>query len=445
MNKLKIRLVVGVLTIFVVVGIVASPQVARDFLKDQTMTNATEMWKLCVVTDELGWIRLREDCVERFDQVFLQEDFWGFNYNNSRELITGFARSSLLRVDVNTRSTYLPYDTHFVENRPTLAEVLDSTKQLERFPLINNVLNTPHCAKLTEGSWELDTSLYDVCKSRELVLHAYWLDICVTNFNLHHWWNKPASVKNKISEMHGSMPRHEDKHLGYSTFFQLKEKIEERDRFEKKQDTGLLVDWINANSSLLNETTTIEQLTEINLKNLWIMNHCKSFPYDSYQESLATLPLLGISTTKFKSNMPRELSTIYEKLMGIAARTGDAWAIRSINPPTDWNEDDEVDVEGDFFNFVFEFDSLLYHRYMASRRWGSESREERLKHVVRAYELTKQQFGEDITLHRVGIDKIYYPTQRLSHYVELNRFKFVPRIKDEMLDLLGNKSEVTDQ
>lgn len=119
--------------------------------------------------------------------------------------------------------------------------------------------------------------------------------------------------------------------------------------------------------------------------------------------------------------MPHELSVIYEKLMGIAARTGDTLAIRSINPLTDMDEDHGVDIEGDFLTLFW----ILSLRCCTVTWFPNSGFGERLKYVVLPYEPRKQQYDEDVTLCPVDTDKTNYFSKRLSHFVEQNRFNFI--------------------
>ena len=363
---------------------------------DQVYLDPSEAWDTCVVTDDMGWISLHPDCVDGFDDMFLHEDFWGFNFNNGRNLLPDFARPAFYRRDVNGRSIYLPHAVYLVQNRPKLQEVINA-EQVDRVRLVENVLNSPHCANLIGSPWKVDASLYDVCKSRELVLHAFWIDVCVTNIFLYDWLNTPHSVSNKISKMYGREGRYEEKHLGYSRFYQQIENIIDRDRnrlqhnLDHRAGTGGSIESVK-------DGITVEQLKELNLKNLWVMNHCTSMPYAPVQEFFETLPLLGNTRKKFESNASRELGELYDRLMAIAIRTGDEWAMRSFEPPEDWDDDDDVDEVANFFNFILQIDPLLYHRYRSSYMYGPDSQEQRIEHALQAFKLAKMKYTEDVSV-----------------------------------------------
>ena len=267
--------------------------------------------------------------------------------------------------------------------------------------------------------------------------------MCVTNFDLYDSLNTPYSVYNKTMDMPGSKGhRYEEKFVGYSNFHRHIETIIERVRQENEEQVPkVLEEWVRVSFPELSDTITVEQLQEINLKNLWIMRHCESMPYASYQEYLATLPELGVTKTHFEADMHNELTDLYQKIMGIAVRTGDKWAIRSIEPPEDWDEDDDVDEISDFFNFIAQIDPLLYHRYMSTKSYGSESQERRLEHALRAFELTRNEYGQDIQVRWTDTREILVPAKRLSHYIKLNRFTFSSRYTEDYLDALGGIAE----
>ena len=106
---------------------------------------------------------------------------------------------------MNLRPIHLPYtfeDIELIPDRPKMQDVFD-IQRIEREPLVDNVLHDPQCSTLTNSPWRLDTSLNERCHARDLVLYAYWIDTCVTNFNLYKRLNMPYEIYNRIFELSG--------------------------------------------------------------------------------------------------------------------------------------------------------------------------------------------------------------------------------------------------
>jgi len=353
-----------------------SPVLDKPFGYDVLRT-----WDECVDMDENGWVRLADDCLEELDPIFLR------------------------------------YVFHI--------------QRIEQEPLVDNVLHDPQCSTLTNGPWRLDTSLNERCHARDLVLYAYWIDTCVTNFNLYKRLNMPYEIYNRIFELSGGESIYKSKGLGDSLFIRNQRKLLEKRRTESIRGTGSTAMIETVVSGGLNSKVTVEQLTDMNLKNLWVMRQCESFPHDLYQEPVENLPQLGITSTGIKPNHWLELMELHDTLKGIAIRTGDEWAIRSFAPPRERRDE--------FLSFLSKVNPSLYHRCMSTHEYGPKADKDRLEHALSAFKLIRTELDEALTIE--FNNEVLTPVNRLSHYTKLNKFYLSDKYDDEYLDsLLENRN-----
>lgn len=410
------------------VGLTSKSNNSDIFIQtDQISMEVSQAWDACVFTDSDGWVSLRDECIDSFDHMFLDEDYWGFNFNNGRDIVVSFKRLNTMRQDVNRLSIHLTPDVYLSPDRPKMRDVFD-VKLVEREAIVDYAMHDSQCYELLDNEWRMETAMRDHCKSRDLVLYAYFIDSCVTNFDVYKNVNMPYAVRNRIAEIRGNHRRYDEKYIGYSQFHKYIEEINEGKYKESKQGHIEIDGQLRVAYPALHYSTTVEQLTELNLKNLWVMKRCESMTQVDYLDALETLPLLGVTKESFKSQMWRDLIVLYKQLMTISARSGDQWAIQSIEPPHHKN--------GDFFLFISQNNPLLFHRYMSTTRYGSKSHEKRLEHAIQAYELAKLEFGEDVSIQGVYSREVLLPTQKLTDYIKLNEFDFPKQYTTELLETI---------
>ena len=390
-----------------------------------------ELWENCVTTDEQGWVHLDDDCLDELDLILLADEYWGFNYNHSKDVLYWLRNVYHNRWYINLRAAYLPFsfdDIAQVPDRPTMRDVFD-IKQPERAPIVDKVLNDPQCAKLAAGPWEIDDSLRDRCHTREIVLYAYWIDACVTNYKLYLKLNTPYTVQNNIAKLQGKEVSYPSAEHGDSYFKGYQTRLLDKEREKSTRGTGSSPPVEKTVSGTPSSEVTLELITEINLKSLWVRKHCEAMPHESFQEALAALPRFGITSSGLEPGQWKELTNQYRQLMGIAVRTGEPWAIQSFEPP-------KAEEDTEFWTFLSTTNPLLYHRYMGTLQYGPSDQEERLKHVIQAFKLSRVQFGPEVIV-QVGTDgETYLPTQRLTHYLELNKFWSIKEYDEDYLDSL---------
>lgn len=390
-----------------------------------------QTWDECVDMDENGWVGLADDCFEELDPIFLRDDVWGFNLNHSKDVLPYLRELGRTRLDVNLRAIHLPYtfeDLDLLPDRPKMRDVFD-IQRIEREPIVDNVLHDPQCSTLTNGPWRLDTSLNERCHARDLVLYAYWIDTCVTNFNLYKRLNMPYEIYNRIFELSSGESMYKSKGLGDSLFIRNQQKLLEKRRAKSIRGTGSTAMIETVVSGGLNSKVTVEQLTDMNLKNLWVMRQCESFPHDLYQEPVEGLPQLGITSTGIKPNHWLELMELHDTLMGIAIRTGDKWAIRSFAPPQERRDE--------FMSFLSKVNPSLYHRYMSTHEYGPKADKDRLEHALSAFKFIRTELDEALTIE--FNNEVLTPVNRLSHYTKLNKFYLSDKYDAEYLDSLLEK------
>jgi len=423
MNKVKQLRRLGTLVLALSV---ASSTIAQEISApgDSIDYEVLELWADCIVMDESGWVQLRDDCVDVLDPIFMQDDFWGFNLNHSKDVLPYIRPHGDARQHINLRAIYLAYsfeDIDLIQGQPKMRDIFD-IKRTERAPLVDKVLHDPLCSKLWNGPWQSDNSLNKSCYSRDLVLYAYWIDTCITNLDVYKKLNMPYEIYKKLYSSNVT-----SKHIGDSSFTRKLQRLTDkrRQRFERGTGSPQLTETVVSGG--LASWVTAEQLTEMNLKSLWVMKHCDSLPHDTYQEAVANIPKLGTTQKEVGwSDQWFELVELYDRAMGVAIRTGDDWAIRSFEPPRTQT--------AAYLSFLSEVNLSLYHRYMSTHEYGPKAKEERLEHAVQAFKLAREAHGKELIIK--DEDATYLPTQRLSHYTNLSGIHISDEYDETYLDSL---------
>ena len=204
-------------------------------------------------------------------------------------------------------------------------------------------------------------------------MYAYWIDTCITNLRVYKKLNMPYEIYKKLYSSNVT-----NKHLGDSSFTRKLQKLTDERRKQSERGTGSPPLTETVVSDGLASWVTVEQLTEMNLKSLWVMKHCDNLPHDTYQEAVASIPNLGI-TQKAVGWWDQwfELVQLYDKAMDVAIRTGDDWTIRSFEPPRMQT--------AEYLSFLSEVNPALYHRYMSTHEYGPKAPEERLEQAIQAF------------------------------------------------------------
>ena len=166
---------------------------------------------------------------------------------------------------------------------------------------------------------------------------------------------------------------------GKLTFDENMEEIRRRDAPD--------YEWEHPMFSPMSKITELS-ITEFAMHSSWIAAQCASLPGTAFDDELRPVAVVRGDASVFEIDEYAEIvKKGHDAALGIAARAGDPWAIRSYYPPHPKNDPA-------YWTALRETNPLLVHRWMASAVGGTMlSAEEQLWHAVKAYAIERERFA----------------------------------------------------
>ena len=299
------------------------------------------------------------DCFDRLTKYFGPKPIW--------EMADMAYYMAVVNVDVsgqliNHRAGYLKFSGSdlLFQAVPTWADLFDG-REYERQRIVAGVFADDACRGLAERG-AIRPELAERCRARDLFKYASHLDFCLTGLKRNMLLFNPGQQAGKL------------------VYEENIEEIRRRDAPDYEWDIPEL--------SPVPEITELS-ITEFAMHSSWMAAKCAALPATAFDEELRPVVAARGNASVFDID---EYAMVAKKghnaALGIAARAGDAWAIRSYYPP-------HPTKDPAYWDALRETDPLLMHRWMASVIGGTMlSAEEQLWHAVKAYTIEREHFPD---------------------------------------------------
>lgn len=283
-------------------------------------------------------------CLETLHTYFMDNPIWDVSgrlsyYTGKRSRSSGPA--------INDRSRYLPFTRadYMLDEVPTWSDIFDGRMD-DRHDIVLQVFQDDACRALARRGG-IQPELAQRCHAKELFKFATHLDACLTGFQRNMLLMSPQRTDGK------------------SVFQNSIDEITRRSGADRD--------------------VRLATLAELHMHALWMTGVCTSLPATAFDDDLQSMQLGNLGNSDFSI---AEFSTIMEKghdaALGIAARSGDEWAMLSYYPP-------HPKRDPDYWQAMQQINPLLLHRWMASFVGGMVlSDEERMWHAVKAYAIERE-------------------------------------------------------
>ena len=311
---------------------------------------------------------ISDSCHVALTTYFSTQPIWAYGELRYFDSFRGLKLLWVRRI--NERPFLLAYSRadYAIEKVPLLGDIFDGqvNQRLERF---GQVLEDEECENLNRRrSTGIKENLAVRCSAREIYKYATYLDVCATG-------KQRLEALNAIDEL-----------------------SKERDLTTYDMSVSLTENKIQDFES---RTLLLEQLEKGYLHAYWVTEQCNS-------NRLALVPNPWVSATdqsvqwSTDKNFLRAIRRTHDVALRIAAKGGDAWAIRSF-PLSAHNS-------GEFNEDVREKYPLLIHRHLASYTGSGLSkdlaREERRRHQAKAYLILEDQEGIQVAQKVIDISDL---------------------------------------
>ena len=302
-------------------------------------------------------------CFDRLTRYFKPEPIWemagGMYYYVHSNL-----RYAWPAINPRGSSSYLKFTKadYLLQEVPTWSDIFDG-RILERQDIVKSVFEDDACRALAEKGG-IRPELAERCQARELFKYATYLDACLTGF------------RRSRELMHTPSER--------SVYEMTMDEIRRRDALngETEYPDPALLGHGETSPDLVTELG----ITEFHMHSSWITRMCIALPGMAFNGDLQPVWQGELSDSGFfeKIEIGKFIEQGHDAALGIAARSGDAWAIQSYISPG-------LSTDPDYWNTLREINPLLVHRWLATDMvGGSLSDEEQLWHVVKAYSIGRE-------------------------------------------------------
>ena len=305
-------------------------------------------------------------CIDGLNRYFMAEPIWEVTkLNYFTPLDHNFSGLA-----INKRFLYLPSspsDHIQLVDAPVWSHIFDGANH-NRHDIVTQVFQDDSCRPLAKHGG-IDRTLAEHCQARELFKYATYQNACLTGNRWHAiLTSRATSVDENIFEY--SVNEIKRLYPGESV-----------ERHEK-----------------------IADLDEAYAYSMWIVNVCSNSPlavFDDDLQSTELIELIGKQTGRKTAQIAIKLRIGHDAAMGIAARSGDEWAIQSYYPPSPRQD-------SYYWKTLHTTNPLLVHRWMATHIGATVLNEtEQMWHTVKAY----------------AIERETNPNLDLTDYVDQNRFR----------------------
>lgn len=301
------------------------------------------------------------ECFDRLTKHFDPKPIW--------KMADMFYYIAVVNVDysgqvINRRAGYLNFsDADYLHRDvPTWRDIFDG-REGERHRIVERVFSDNTCRGLAERGG-IQPELAERCQARDLFKYASHLDSCLTGFRRNRELLNPERKDGKL------------------TFDENMEEIRRRDA------PGY--EWEHPKFAPMPEITE-SSITEFAMHSSWIAAQCASLPGTAFDGELRPVAAARGNASVFDideyATIVGDMKKGHDAALGISARAGDPWAIRSYYPP-------HPKKDPAYWTALRETNPLLVHRWMASAVGGTMlSAEERLWHAVKAYAMERERFA----------------------------------------------------
>lgn len=288
--------------------------------------------------------RIGDDCLRKLNAYFFDRPIWDVAGPLFYFVDVNIDTSAHA---INRRSGYLSFNSadYLLDEVPLWSDIFDGSIQ-DRNDVVLGVFRDDVCRALA-WSGGVQPALAERCQARELFKYATHLDACLTGFQRNMVLMKPQRSD------------------GRSIYQNSIDEIVRQDRPSRDAQ--------------------VAELAELHMHALWMTGICTSFPAMAFDDDLQPLQLGNLGNTDFTmAQFSKKMETGHNAAMGIAARSGDEWAMQSYYPP-------HPKRDPDYWQAMQRNNPLLLHRWMASVVGGVVlSDEERMWHAVKAYAIERE-------------------------------------------------------
>ena len=359
--------------------------------------NIVEIAETCDHGYAFAYNRTGRDCIEKLNEYYLPQPIWNVAGPLSYYVYVNRRASTHA---INRRSGYLPFahaDYHLEGPPPTWSDIFDGAVH-DRKDLVLGVFRDGACRALTKTG-EIRPTLAERCHARELFKYATHLDACLTGFRRYE-----ALVNPQRSD-------------GKTVFQNSVQEIARRDDPDREAQ--------------------LAKLTEMYMHALWMTRTCASLPAVAFDDELQPMQFGNLGTSDFSiDEFSKIMAKGHDAALGIAARSGDEWAIQSYYPP-------HPKRDPAYWKAMQRINPLLFHRWMATFVGGTFlTDEERMWHAVRAYSIERETSPDrrladylvDVKEGRIALDEMLagYGVSVEGEHTSLGEL-VLRRIEDETL------------
>lgn len=332
---------------------------------------------------------LSDKCYSELDGYFLSRPVWE---ESVMYLYTG-QYGAIHRSLVSLRSQYLDYDsTDYQDGKfPLWRDIFDDGIET-RHDVVVKVFNDEACREIgTSGA--INPELSKRCHSTELIKYAIYVDACLSGFYRDDAISKPGG-RNKETAYERSL---DGLHLGHQ---------------------------------LLKMGGDVESFKRSALHSKWMAQKCQPLYFQPFDPNLQEYDW-GSDGAIGVLDLAENMKLAYNAAVGIAARSGNDWAIRVYYPPSP-SQDQE------YWQSLVETDPVLVHRFLASPRGYSVlTKEEQTWQAVLAYELLRKNgaidtFNFEEYIVRFNLDVSEEQMTAINEFLEspdVDRERFSDQIK----------------
>lgn len=297
---------------------------------------------------------MAQHCEDSLTGSFSQEPIWALSRS---EYFSRFRGSRILLPDLDDRSIYLSYgySDYAVARAPVWRDIFDAQVE-HRKSLVKETLQDEVCTMVGEGD-RIQPDMAERCHANELFKYAAYMNACSTG---------TSRVMLLRSPVNWADPQPATRYEASLDI--LRKNLPDTDR--RKQ--------------------IIDLQSTILLHAAWVVRVCSLTPGMTIDPDLAVDETKPLSLEEAKEI----LQSTYDKVLRIAAKSGDSWAVLSYFPHM---EDDG------YWRDLYRLQPHLVHRYLAAG-YGPGRRlsdREQLTHGVRSYDMLKELRPDlEIDLHK---------------------------------------------
>ena len=288
--------------------------------------------------------RIGHDCLKTLNALFLTRPIWE---TDGPLLYYDGLKSKASSHAINRRSAYLQFNRadYLLDDLPTWSDIFDGRVDHRR-DIVLQVFRDDICRELAHRG-EIRPALAERCQAKELFKYATHLDACLTGLKRYTLLANPRGTD------------------GRSVYQSSVDEITRQDSADQE--------------------ARLAALAELHMHALWMKQICDSLPAVAFDDELQPMQFGNLGTSDFSiAEFSKIMAKGHDAALGIAARSGDEWAIQSYYPP-------HPKRDPEYWKAMQRINPLLFHRWMATFVGGTFlTDEERMWHAVRAYAIERE-------------------------------------------------------